>query len=111
MKLTFAQRRLLKRLVEMEGSAVSIEARDRGYTEPPSFRGRFHHSACPTCGSSETEPVSWLVIHALAEAGAIREAFRDSGFYNQVTDAGRAAITPPGAVGTPAAGSGTLARE
>lgn len=91
-KLTHAQMRLLKRLRDAPGSALSIETVDE--YRYPIFRGRFHAAACPTCRHTVTTRADWRVIFALAEAGCIKERLRGTDYYlsADITPAGRAAL-------------------
>lgn len=94
MPVTFAQRRLLERLIANPGCAVVIEARERSGTEGPSFHGAFYNPACATCGHRTREPTSWRVIFALREAGYIApQNWTDDSYDAEgITKAGHAAL-------------------
>lgn len=86
-RLTFAQARLLIRLLETPGASLFIEEHGRAdYYSGPSFRGFFYYPGCATCGHANRESVSWRVIHALSEAECIKSTWGD--IYDRVTDLG-----------------------
>lgn len=94
MKPTFAQRRMLARLLANAGSSVSIETIERGGMEPPMFRGHYQRASCPHCGHATREAANWRVIFALVEGGYLRPQMRGADYYTAdgITDAGHAAL-------------------
>lgn len=93
--LTYAQYRLLKRLMDNPGSAVGIETRERDGMQGPSFHGWFHYRPCETCGHFERQSMPWRVIFALAEGDFIRPQLRGSDYYmaEGITEKGKAALS------------------
>lgn len=95
MRLTEAQLRLLKRLLDEEGSAVSIETiKPSNPMDGPRFKGLFHHRGCDHCGHTPRESTSWIPIFALAQAGVLKERISGTDYYyaSDITHAGRAAL-------------------
>jgi len=90
---TFAQLRLLKRLAETPGAELIILSDDNWSPhDGPRFHGRFYYPRCSTCGHARFEAVSWLPIHALAEAGLIAPLLSGHSHYSIITEAGRRAL-------------------
>lgn len=87
--LTFAQARLLLRLIATPGASLFIETVEHAPYEVPSFRGFFYHPGCQSCGHALRDSVHWRLIHALSEAEYIKATWSD--VYDRVTDLGRAA--------------------
>lgn len=87
--LTFAQARLLLRLIAEPGAALVITTSEVADFRGPQFHGFLYHKACAACGHANREATSWQVIHALAEAGCIKATWTDH--YDKVTDIGLAA--------------------
>lgn len=69
--LTFAQFRLLERLLANPGSSLSIETTETPTGDPtgPKFHGAFYYPACPTCGRAMREGCSWRPIFAMQQMG------------------------------------------
>lgn len=94
--LTKAQLRVLRRLATEPGASITIETRERGYLDGPTFHGRWHRTPCPTCGHAEpAEPVSWMTVFALTEKGMLKPALSGGDFYiaSGITPAGRTALS------------------
>lgn len=88
--MTFAQARLLLRLISCPGASLVIESREQpDYSAGPSFHGFFYLPACSSCGHARREAIHWSPIHALAEAGFIKATWGNT--YDKVTYAGHAA--------------------
>lgn len=97
--VSFAQRRLLSRLLDAPGSSVSIETIECSNGDPhrgPTFKGRFHLPACPHCRHAPSEPTPWMPIFALAQLGILKETISGSGFYRPADIDPAAAATHKG---------------
>lgn len=91
-KLTFAQRRLLERLIANPDCAAVITNTEVG--QEVRFHGHFYKAPCRTCGHANREATSWLVIFALVEAGFLKPTMHGSDYHmaSGITEAGHAAL-------------------
>ncbi len=94
MKLTKAQRSMLEELAGVPDSALVVETiREATYTEIPTFRGSFIGGSCRTCRQPiNVERVYARLVFALEEKDLIKERLKRSGWFSEITPAGRAAL-------------------